>query len=178
MSLIVPFRSYNRKRSARVGGKSFTDSKATYVNVDNPRVKRDLAARSAIGSFFVAGNAFEQLDDGVVDAGGKVTTRATTLVVDISAVNATRANGTKVSNAADTVTIGAADATNPRIDLVALNTASPDIVVVAGTATAGATLNNLSGKPAVPANRIALAYILVPATATTLVQTNVVDVRP
>jgi hypothetical protein len=178
MSLMAGFRSLARRTGIDIGAKSFSDGVTTYVNLDNKRVRRDLAKHSSIGQLLATGDTFYQGDDGVIDWGGKVTVRATGLVVDSSAVVATRANGTVVNHAADTATIGAADATNPRIDIIALDTTTPNVVVVAGTATAGANLVNRRGIADLAANRTALAYVLVPATATDLVQTNVLDVRP
>jgi hypothetical protein len=178
MSLLHGFRSLARRTGIDVANKGFTDGATTWLNVDNRRVRRDLAKHSSIGQLIQAGIPFYQADDGVVEHGGKVTVRATGLTVDVSQVIATRANGSTVNHAADTVAVGAADATNPRIDIIALDTTTPNIVVIAGTATAGATKENHRGVADLPANRIALAHVLVPATATNLTQANVVDVRP
>jgi hypothetical protein len=76
----------------------------------------------------------------------------------------------------------AANATNPRIDRITLkvddafhggagNTAS--FPIITGTATAGATLTNLTGAGAVPASSILLANVLIPATATTITTANI-----
>lgn len=178
MSLLIGFRTLARRSGFDVGSKSFVPQKTTWVNLDNKRVSRDLARHSAIGQLIQAGIPFFQNDDGVVDQGGKVTVRATGLVLDVSAVNFTRASGATGSGVAGTATVGAADATNPRIDAVVVDTTSGAISVAAGTATAGTNLVTLAGKPALVANRIALSYVLVPNTATNLVQDNVVDVRP
>lgn len=178
MSLMVGFRSLSRKFNADVGGRGFTTATTTWVNLDNKRVARDLARHSSIGQLVQVGS-FWKSDDGVVDFGGKVTVRATGLVLDVSAVNFTRGDGTtKGSGAAGTATVGAADATNPRIDTVVVDTTSGAYSVVAGTATAGANLVNRTGIGTLAANRIALAYVLVPATATNLTQDLVADVRP
>ena len=78
---------------------------------------------------------------------------------------------------AGTITCNTANGSNPRIDLIyaqvedAAYTGSSNLGQVgyaAGTATSGATLTNLTGAPAVPTSSIAIAYILVPATATSL----------
>lgn len=80
-------------------------------------------------------------------------------------------------------------ATNPRVDAIVIqyNDAfytgrTPadafSFVQVVGTPTAGATLANLSGAPAVPASSVLLAYVLVLTTDTTGVQSgNVLDSR-
>lgn len=84
-----------------------------------------------------------------------------------------------VSNLA---TFTAAHATLPRIDRVALRVrdafhgdAANDeaFVVVTGTATSGATLANLTGATAVPANHLLLANVLIPAAATSITTANI-----
>jgi len=76
----------------------------------------------------------------------------------------------------------AAHATNPRVDRVALRLrdafhgdAANDwtFVILTGTATAGATLANLTGAAAVPANHLLLANILIPANATSVITANI-----
>lgn len=86
-----------------------------------------------------------------------------------------------------TVTIGTADATNPRIDQIVLRIydkteagGSADkatIEVVAGTATSGATLDNRNGATSLPASALLLADVLVGATVTSISQSNVRDRR-
>jgi len=82
--------------------------------------------------------------------------------------------------------VGAAHATLPRIDRIALRVrdafhgdAANDeaFVVVAGTATTGATLANLTGAAAVPGGHLLLANVLVPAAATTVTTANIGNVR-
>lgn len=92
-------------------------------------------------------------------------------------------------NAADNwlTTFLAADATNPRIDRVVLTVRDTSIDgtgasdsalrVIAGTPTSGATLANLNGAAAVPANSMLLANVLVPNAATTVVTGNIADQR-
>lgn len=88
-------------------------------------------------------------------------------------------------NAADgwTSTFVAANPTNPRIDRVVLTVRDSaldaggayDAVlrVIQGAATAGATLANLNGAAAVPANSILLANVLVGAGASSIVDANI-----
>ena len=93
-------------------------------------------------------------------------------------------SGTPGSPTADWLTtFTAAHATLPRIDRVVVTIrdgladggANYDAVfqVVPGTATAGATLVNLTGAAAVPANSMLLANVLVPAAATTITTANI-----
>lgn len=184
MSTIVTLRNFNRSQGVRIGGKKLRSNADTFVNVDSPRVQRDLGRHSAIGAFLHTGTAFFQLDDGYVTNGGVVSNRATGLVLDVSPVSFITAAGATVSAAAGTATVGAADATNPRVDTIVVNTSSGAYSVIAGTAAAGAQIINpaatgfLASKGTVVANRIVLAYVLVPATATNLVAANVLDARP
>ncbi len=88
---------------------------------------------------------------------------------------------------ANAVTLAAADPTNPRLDQIVLRvrdsadlaTGADDalIEVVTGTATGGATLLNRTGAAALGNDRLRLADVLVPATATNLVGANVRDRR-
>jgi hypothetical protein len=188
MSTLVPLRAFNRSQKFDIGAKSVSPSSTVYVNVDSPRVQRDLARHAAIGALLQVGPSFFQADDGYVTGGGKVSSRATTLVLDVSPVawvNAAKVAG--VQSTAGTATLGAADATNPRIDVVVVDTTTGAFSVIAGTATAGASLSPtrpgaastyLAGVPAISANKIALAYVLLPPTATTVLAANVLDVRP
>jgi hypothetical protein len=180
MSTLVGLRKFNRSQAVRVGGKAVTATGTTLVNIDSKRVARDISRHSAIGAVQHVTPPIFQNDDGTVDQGGSVTTRATTLVLDVAPVFITRADGTtKVSNtAAQTVTLATADATNPRVDTVVIDTTSGTVAKIDGTATAGANSFNLTGKATVPANRVVLAYVIVPATATNITQSAVVDARP
>lgn len=181
MSTMVSLRGFGRNKSIDVDGKPVRGDKTTFVNLDNARVRRDIARHSAVGgALFPYGDTFFQNDDGTVTGtGGQVKVRTTTLVTDVTATQVLRAAGAKLSVAAGTATVGAADVTNPRIDIVAVDTsAAGAYVVIAGTATAGANLTNRLGMAALPANRVALAAILVPNGATTLNQNNVLDIRP
>lgn len=80
-------------------------------------------------------------------------------------------------------TATAADVTNPRIDIVTLApNANPDlgvpqVFIVKGTPTASATLGNRLGAPAVPAGRIILADLLIPANATSILTAQIGDRR-
>lgn len=88
-----------------------------------------------------------------------------------------------------TLTLGThAPATNPRIDAIVVQyndsvyTARTPadtyaFVQVVGTPTSGANLTNLSGKPAIPASSVLLAYILVNTTDVGVLNGNVLDQR-
>lgn len=93
-----------------------------------------------------------------------------------------------VSDATANIAVSASHATLPRIDQVILQyndtqvpTGSgdvPTLSALAGTATAGATLDNRTGAAALGNDRIRLADILVPAASTSVTTANIRDRRP
>ena len=91
-----------------------------------------------------------------------------------------------LNDATVVVAIAAANATNPRVDLICatVNDAAYSgstnnwvIQAITGTPTAGATLANLNGAGALPSSSIPLGRVLVPAAATTVTSANISDVR-
>lgn len=88
---------------------------------------------------------------------------------------------------ANAVTLAASDPTNPRLDQIVLKvrdssdlaTGADDALleVVTGTPTGGATLLNRNGAAALGNDRLLLADVLVPATATSLTAANIRDRR-
>lgn len=86
------------------------------------------------------------------------------------AKGAVLSNGVLFAIAAATVTIGTADATNPRIDLVVVNS-SGSLAVRAGTAAAAPK------PPARTANDVVLAAVYVPANDTAIGTSQITDMR-
>lgn len=94
---------------------------------------------------------------------------------------------TALTGAAE-VTVSTADGTNPRIDVVVLEVKDNAIDggglnvmrvrIIAGTPTAGATLDNRNGAAAIPTNCMHLADISVPAADTTISNSQIRDKRP
>lgn len=88
----------------------------------------------------------------------------------------------------DAVTLPASNGTNPRIDQIALRvrdasdlgTGADDLTLLylAGSAIAGATLDNRDGAASLPADHLRLADILVPAGSTAVTAGNIRDRRP
>jgi hypothetical protein len=203
MSTFIGVRALNRSQRIDLGGRTISPATGVagsgagvtgFVNLDNLRVRRDLARHTTLGAIVTGtGLPFALADDGTIVAGGQVTVRATGLVLDVTAVNFVTAAGVAGSGAAGTATVGTADGTNPRIDTIAVNTATGAFVVIAGIPTPGATLFNHRGASGIdsfagtgnvtavtawPAARIPLAHVLVPAAATNLTQVaNVLDIR-
>ena len=92
------------------------------------------------------------------------------MFVDVASGSIKVAGVTQAVSAQLNNVIGAANASNPRIDLITVND-SGTVVVVAGTA---ATIPLI---PAIPASRVVLAAVYVPANATTIATVNIVDKR-
>lgn len=108
--------------------------------------------------------------NGVV-SGCVVSAQASPNMTVQSAVGAVQINGAYIDVAADaSTTITGAHATLPRRDLIVVNN-SGVVSAVAGTAATDPV------KPAVPANSVALAEIMVPATDTTIGADQIVDKR-
>lgn len=88
-----------------------------------------------------------------------------------------------VNDASVDITLTAADATNPRVDRIILRVADTSdlssatdtatLEVLSGTPTSGATLANLNGAAAQPANTLNLAFVLVGAGVTSVVSANI-----
>jgi hypothetical protein len=108
---------------------------------------------------------------GVISGCG-VTANGSTLVLTVAAGTA-RAAGRLVTVAGGTVTITTADATNPRRDIVTVNT-SGTLAITAGTP-AAVTSSTGPVKPAIPASSVLLAEVYVPATGTAALSTWLVD---
>jgi hypothetical protein len=148
------------------------------VDLDDPKTRADIGHHASIGQLQVIGPVARiangvAANAAVVDQGLVVTPRAGSLVLDVSAGRFrwnSAGTWTTVNVAATTVTLGAADATNPRVDYVQVTTGGV-VSAVAGTAAAVPTA---AAAPTAPTFKLAEAYV--PATATTPL--NVVDTRP
>jgi hypothetical protein len=137
----------------------------------------------------ILGRETAALQAGVLDAGSFEVTQASggaSMVIDIasnvgrgafvqqtstSLLFPVAAKGSK-----STVTATTAHATLPRVDRVVVSMAGV-VSLVAGTATSGATLDNLTGAASVPSDSLLLADVLVPATDTTLSNSQIRDRR-
>jgi hypothetical protein len=94
-------------------------------------------------------------------------------------------NSASIPNA---VTLPASNGSNPRIDQIALRVRDKNdlgdgvddlaVLYLAGSATAGATLDNRNGAAALPASHVRLADIIVPAGSTAVAAGNIRDRRP
>lgn len=131
---------------------------------------------------------------GVVGAGDMAVTAGTGMSVDaakgLALVRGTQTESQGVyltdNNAVQNVAISAADATNPRKDLIIskvrdneLGIAGDDgpIVALTGTPTGGLTAGNATGRPTPPENSLVLAEVFVPAGAASSASYTITDLR-
>lgn len=106
---------------------------------------------------------------GVV-AGCAVTAQGSPDMTVAVAAGTIRVNRTLVLVTAGNVTIGTADGTNPRIDLITVNDAGTK-ACTAGTAAASPVF------PSIPSNSVVLAAVYVPASDTTIATNQITDKR-
>lgn len=185
MSALVGVRPFNRSAKVGLGSKDLTYNKTIWVNIENSRVKRDLARHTTLGQFDIVQPARYQRDTATVN-GGVVTPRTASLTLDVAAGNLTYLASNSVytkdvvaSFAAGTQAV-TPNATNPQVTAIGLDTstpASPSLVALNGTAAAtvleGRAINAYGGLPANPAidttaDRTWLALVWVPPTLASL----------
>ena len=132
---------------------------------------------------------------GIVTAGDlAVTQQATPNMSVLMGVGQCWVSGTQTATqgsyygrnaAAVTLAIAAANVSNPRIDTIIVQVQDAEYsgslkqmapAVLTGTPTSGATLANLTGAATVPASSLVIAYVLVPAGATSIVTADIANV--
>lgn len=182
MSTMLAVRPLHRSAKIGLGGKDAAPGKTVLVNIDNPRVQRDLARHSSIGQIFQVGSPFFQNDAGTVEVGGVVTVDGVT--ASSTAVSGRSNAGVAFSGAADTEALTLPVATNGRVNLISVTLAAPQTLVetegTAGTVHSGANAVQLGGRPEVPAASVALAYVVWPpnsGSATVTVATDIITLN-
>lgn len=196
MSTLVNYRLAARSPKVGIGIKDLSGLKGTWVNLENSRVRRDIARHKAIGQTIEAQPARYQLDTAQVEQGGVVTPRAGSLTLDIAPSVIKYVAGKNATYTPDTVvSVGALtqavtpNATNPLVAAIGYDTStpsSPSAVALAGTAAAtvleNRVINAYASAPAGPAiettaDRTWLALVWVPpalASVTGVATTGVV----
>lgn len=142
--------------------------------VDNNFKANGVTAREIHDQVLSGAGANGYLQEGVFSAGDLRVTPGAGLalnyasgIIYIDDDNGVVAPGVRVPVAitGSTVTIAANSSGNPRLDRIVVTLTgwgTGTVSVVQGTATAGATLDNLAGAPAIPAGAIQVAMILMP----------------
>lgn len=177
MAPFVPVRGYRRgnNKSVRIGKKSISSEATTYVDLGSGTERRDLARFSAIGALYPVGSITSTDSEVVVIEGGEVTAQgAPDQTVDISAGELRdRSTGEYLSFAAsDNEAADAADADDPRVDIVQIDVTDGTISYKAGTAAADPVA------PDADADNVVLAEIDRAANDNTIADADITDVRP
>lgn len=166
-----------------------------YLQAADPPAIHTITQAMSVANVAALARVTGSLQEGVLDAGSYEVTQASggaSTSVDVASnvgaggyVQNDSATGQALgylapTGAKTTVTITAADATLPRVDAVVVSLAGV-VSIVAGTAVSGATLDNCRdgshGGAAIPSSSLHLADLLVPATDTTISNSQIRDRR-
>jgi hypothetical protein len=175
MAEYLPIRGLSRSQSVRIGSQQITPNATYYVDISDGPTKRDLAHHSTLGSYIVVGPVSQDTGDVVVNWGVQTTQGAngTDLVITTEAGELrNRDTGDYVDVDSTDITLSAADATNPRIDIVQVNTTTGAVAKKNGTAAA------TPAAPAPDASNIVVAEVLLPANDTAVTTSQITDRRP
>lgn len=121
MAVYLPVQALNRSQNIRLGqGASavqLVSGTTSYVDITNGAIKRDIQRHSAIGAILVVGGLTASNLDTIITTGATAT--ASNLVITVTAGELKkRSSGVFTTIAGGTVTLGTADGTQDRTDLV------------------------------------------------------------
>jgi hypothetical protein len=155
------------------GSFSFYGSQTVNIPAGNVTSATVQAAINELDSKKTTGLALVQSTGYGIISGGAVTQQTVAnMTIQISAVVAHMPSGLSVNNSAvASLAINAANATNPRIDLIYLEPTAGAITYLAGTAGTSPIA------PTLPTGGVALATIAVAANQTTITSANITDIR-
>lgn len=183
--------------TSRHHGACGSDWRARLVSAESPPAFTQNSSfgaeqtRRAITSLLARGSTVGSIVGGLVAAGDMQISAGGGMSVNVAPGEAWVAGSTSSSQggyytrviSSMNLPVAASNPTNPRIDAVvamvvdkAYGGSAPDSfapAVLTGTATAGATLGNLNGAPALPTSSLLLGYVLVPASASSIVTGDV-----
>jgi hypothetical protein len=149
--------------------------------------------RRAIGSSLARGSTIGSVVGGLIQTSDMVVAASSGMNVTVApgeawipgTSSATQGGYYCRVSSTTTLAISTSNPSNPRIDTIVAQVqdkayaGSTDAfapAVITGTPTSGATLSNLSGAGAVPASSMVLAYVLVPANASSIVSGDILNV--
>jgi hypothetical protein len=174
MGEFLPVRALNRSQNVRINKTRVTSTKTVYVDLGNATAKRELQHHSALGAVIPVGPLSFTSNQVVVKYGVFTDqgVNGTDLVVrTYEGVIVDRETSATVDVVQTDTTLAAADATNPRNDLIQVKTADGTVSKVTGTPAVS---------PAVPAaetGNIAVAVVNVPANDTAITNNQISDLR-
>lgn len=149
--------------------------------------------RHALGTFLQRGSAIGSIQGGIVGNGDCQVAAGSGMQVLVSP-GEVWVSGSSVSTqggylgrvtSSTALSIAASNSSNPRVETIVAQVKDKAysgteetfaVAVVTGTAEAGATLANKKGAGSVPASSMVLAYVLVPAKASSIEAGNIVNV--
>lgn len=175
MADFIGVRAISRSQNVRVNKKKVNRAATTFVDLDDPVARRDLERHLAIGAVIVVEGLRGSADAAVVWTGCEVNEGASAIdmIIRVLAgelqVLETQAY---VAVAQQDLTHGAADVTNARIDLISVDYGTGVAAITAGTPAATPVA------PAVPAGRVPLAQVNIPAGDTAITNNQITDKRP
>jgi len=179
----IAVRAFNRSQAVRIGGQKVLTGASSYIDTDDPKVRKELAYHSSIGAVYTTGP--------VSNSGNGVSVRNNTglkVTLTYSSPNFTAAVAageifnretstiTTVTGANATTTGLVAGTGNLRADIVWVDNYDASVGVTAGTAAATGT--QVVPFSSVPANKTPIAVIIYPAAASAASDATVIDIRP
>lgn len=174
MPQYLPIRAFNRSQQVRIGKQKVLPNATTFVDIDDPVSRKELGHHSTLGAVFVVGPLSASNADVVVQSGASTDEGAANndmVVRTYAGTIRNRQTGATVSVPQTDTTIAAADGTNPRNDVIQVNTTTGAVTKVTGTPAAAPTT------PAVTAGNIGIAVVNVPANDTAITTSQVTDTR-
>lgn len=175
MAEYLPIRGLSRSVNVRVGGQKILPGATYYVDIADGKTRRELQRHSTLGSYIVVGPVSQDSGDVVVSWGAQTTQGSSGADLVITVENGelrNRTSGDYVDIDQTDLTISAADATNPRIDLVQVDASSGAVSKKDGTAAV------TPAAPAPDSGNIAIANVSVPANDTAITTNQITDRRP
>ncbi len=174
MAQYLPVRAFNRSQQVRIGKQRVTPTATTFVDISDALQRKELAYHSAIGAVIPVGPLSASNADVVVNSGAYTDEGAANndlIVRTYAGTLRNRQTGATVSVTQTDTTLSAADATNPRIDLIQVDATTGAVTKKTGTAAASPVA------PTPDAGTIVVAQVSVPANDTAITTNQITDVR-
>lgn len=175
MAEYLPIRAFNRSQNVRIESQKVTPTTTVYVDISKATTRKELSYHSAIGAVYVVGTLSSSNSVNIVSSGVTTNQGASSADLVVTTEPGTirnRQTGTTTAVVLTESTLAAADATNPRIDIIEVKVADGSVKKVTGTAAASPV------PAATDEGYIAVAQISVLANATGIANNKITDVRP
>lgn len=172
MALYLPIRALNRSQQVRIARQKITATATAYVDISDLATRKEFAYHSAFGAVYVVGPTSSSKAPQKVWSGTTVTegVSPTDMSIRVLVGELRKDDGVYVTVAQQDLTVGAADGTNPRWDIVVVDAAGT-ATIVAGVVSATPVL------PDTPAGKTLLAKVTVAALDTGISNSEIADLR-